>query len=136
MCVAGGEPIPSYDAARIAAVRRYDILDSPPDGAFDRITALAARLFHVPIRLVDQDVPDRLHDEELEGLLARGLLEDLQSEALAALCEDLAYEVLHRLVTSCPLAPSLSAAPSRLSRIVRLPVSADRRLRPAVRTAR
>ena len=27
------------EARRIAAVRRYDILDTPPDGAFDRIAA-------------------------------------------------------------------------------------------------
>lgn len=43
---------------RLAAVRRYDILDTPPDGAFDRITALAARRFGVPISIisiVDQD---------------------------------------------------------------------------------
>jgi hypothetical protein len=37
---------------RLAAVRRYDILDTPPDGAFDRITALAARRFNVPIAIV------------------------------------------------------------------------------------
>jgi hypothetical protein len=26
---------------RLAAVRRYQVLDTPPDGAFDRTTALA-----------------------------------------------------------------------------------------------
>ena len=31
--------IPEDEAARIAAVRRYEILDTPADGAFDRITA-------------------------------------------------------------------------------------------------
>lgn len=40
------------EVARLAAVRRYDILDSPPDGAFDRITALAARRFGVPIAII------------------------------------------------------------------------------------
>ena len=39
------DPIASTEADRVAGVRRYDILDTPPDGAFDRITALAARLF-------------------------------------------------------------------------------------------
>jgi sigma-B regulation protein RsbU (phosphoserine phosphatase) len=33
---------------RLAAVRRYEILDTPPDGAFERICALAARFFDVP----------------------------------------------------------------------------------------
>jgi phosphoserine phosphatase RsbU/P len=37
---------------RLAAVRRYDILDTPPDGAFDRVTALAARLFRTPMATV------------------------------------------------------------------------------------
>ncbi|MBW3577348.1 MAG: GAF domain-containing sensor histidine kinase [Actinobacteria bacterium] len=43
---------------RLDAVRRYDILDTPPDGAFDRVTALAARFCDVPIStitIVDRD---------------------------------------------------------------------------------
>jgi len=49
---------PEQEARRIAAVRRYDILDTPPDGAFDRIAALAARLFDAPaatVTIVDAD---------------------------------------------------------------------------------
>lgn len=41
---------PEQEARRIAAVRRYDILDTPPDGAFDRIAALAAT-----VTIVDTD---------------------------------------------------------------------------------
>ncbi len=37
--------ITETEQRRMAAVRRYDILDTPPDGVFDRITALAARRF-------------------------------------------------------------------------------------------
>jgi signal transduction histidine kinase len=51
-------PVPSDEDARLLAVRRYDVLDTPPDGAFDRITALAARICQVPIStitIVDQD---------------------------------------------------------------------------------
>ena len=44
--------IPSNEAARMSAVKRYDILDTPPDGAFDRLTAIAARRFHVPISII------------------------------------------------------------------------------------
>src|ERR1051326_4533408 len=40
------------EEARLAALRRYEILDTPPDPAFDRITTLAARLFRVPIALI------------------------------------------------------------------------------------
>lgn len=44
--------IAANEPERMAAVRRYDILDTPPDGAFDRITALAARRFGVPISII------------------------------------------------------------------------------------
>lgn len=46
------ELISPNEAGRLAAVRRYDILDTPPDGAFDRITRIAARLFNVPMSIV------------------------------------------------------------------------------------
>ena len=47
-----GDGLVRDEEARLAAVRRYDILDTPPDGAFDRVTALAARLFGVPIAII------------------------------------------------------------------------------------
>src|SRR5437660_1453449 len=40
------------DVDRFAAVRRYEILDTPPDGSFDRITTLAARILQVPIAMI------------------------------------------------------------------------------------
>ena len=46
-------PVPSHDeTARLAEVRRYAILDTPPDGAFDRITRLAVRIFRVPVAII------------------------------------------------------------------------------------
>lgn len=45
------------EATRLEALRRYDILDTPPEAAFDRITSLAARLLNAPtafISLVDE----------------------------------------------------------------------------------
>lgn len=43
---------PSNEANRLRRLRRYDILDTPPDGAFDRITRLAASILDVPIAIV------------------------------------------------------------------------------------
>lgn len=60
--------LPPNEAERIAAVRRYDILDSPPDGAFDRITALAARRFGVPIAIVSIVDEDRIWFKSHHGL--------------------------------------------------------------------
>ena len=56
------------EIGRIAAVHRYDILDSPPDGAFDRITALAARRFGVPIAIISIVDEDRIWFKSHHGL--------------------------------------------------------------------
>jgi len=62
--------IPSNESERLAAVHRYDVLDTPPDGAFDRITALAARLFQVPISIVSIVDSDRIWFKSHHGLEA------------------------------------------------------------------
>jgi hypothetical protein len=60
--------IPLNEAERLAAVRRYEILDTPPDGAFDRITRIAARLFNVPISIVSIVDEDRIWFKSHHGL--------------------------------------------------------------------
>jgi PAS domain S-box-containing protein len=40
------------EAERLEALRRYDVLDTPPEEAFDRITRLATGYFDMPIALV------------------------------------------------------------------------------------
>ncbi len=45
-------PIPHNEEERLQALRRYQILDTLPEPAFDRITRTAAKLFNVPIALV------------------------------------------------------------------------------------
>ncbi|MGW0363363.1 PP2C family protein-serine/threonine phosphatase [Streptomyces sp. NPDC002990] len=52
----------------MAAVRRYDILDTPPDGAYDRVAALAARLFDVPVATVTIVDEDRIWFKAAHGL--------------------------------------------------------------------
>ena len=79
--------IPDNEEARLGAIRRYDVLDTPPDGAFDRLTALAARHFDVPISIVSIVDSDRiwfksrygLEVEEIDrdpGLCASAILQD------------------------------------------------------------
>jgi GAF domain-containing protein len=55
---------------RLAALHSYEILDTPPDGAFDRITALAARHFNVPVALVSLVDEDRIWFKSRHGLEA------------------------------------------------------------------
>jgi len=45
-------PRPKNELERLSALYRYNILDTAPEEAFDRVAALAARLFSVPIALV------------------------------------------------------------------------------------
>lgn len=48
------------EEARMRAVERYRILDTPPDGTFDRIVGLAARMFCVPVAIVSVVDHDRI----------------------------------------------------------------------------
>ena len=56
------------EAFRIQAVQEFAILDSPPEEAFDRITALAARLFDVPIAAISIVDTDRIWFKSHYGL--------------------------------------------------------------------
>src|ERR1700693_4651756 len=58
----GGRPMKTAlsenEAEPLNALRRYQILDAPPEPAFDRIAEMAANLFRVPmagVSLVDED---------------------------------------------------------------------------------
>lgn len=93
------------EASRIAAVRRYDILDTPPDGAFDRITKLAARLFDVPISIVSIVDSDRIWFKSHHGIDAQ------QVERSPGLC---ASAILHDdvyLITDATSDPRTLANP-------------------------
>src|SRR5689334_113593 len=45
-------PVPPADAARLAALRRYHILDTEPEPAFDDLAALATHLCGTPVGAV------------------------------------------------------------------------------------
>lgn len=60
--------IPASEPERIAAVRRYEILDTPPDHSFDRLTAIAAKHFGVPISIVSIVDSDRIWFKSAHGL--------------------------------------------------------------------
>jgi hypothetical protein len=53
---------------RLAALGRYEILDTAPDAACDRITALAADLFNVPISIIGFADRDRIWFKSHHGL--------------------------------------------------------------------
>ena len=45
-------PIPDKDPDRLAELRRYAILDTPPEESFDELTRLAAYICQTPVSLV------------------------------------------------------------------------------------
>jgi eukaryotic-like serine/threonine-protein kinase len=53
---------------RIRALRRYDILDSPPEETYDRVTRLAARTLHVPFAAVSIVDVDRVWFKSRSGV--------------------------------------------------------------------
>lgn len=56
------------ESSRIKALRRYEILDTPPDGNFDRLTLLASKVFNVPIAIVSLVDEDRIWFKSTHGL--------------------------------------------------------------------
>ncbi|MGR3591813.1 MAG: sensor histidine kinase [Limimaricola soesokkakensis] len=56
------------ESARLSAVRRYAVLDTPPDGAFDRIAMLASRLLGTPIAIISIVDEDRIWFKSQAGI--------------------------------------------------------------------
>ncbi len=76
----GTQPIPVDDVERIIDLRALEILDTPADERFDRITRLAQRLFDVPIALVS------LVDEDRQWFKSRVGLEATETPRELAFC--------------------------------------------------
>lgn len=60
--------IPHNECERINALLRYQILDTPPEGAFDRITALMSQLLDVPIAIASLVDTDRVWFKSHHGV--------------------------------------------------------------------
>lgn len=81
-------PKPANELDRLAALRRYMLLDTVPEPEFDRITALAARLFDVPISLVSLVDADRQWFKSCIGISATETDRDVAFCAYALLDRD------------------------------------------------
>ena len=65
------------ELGRIRALESYEVLDTPPDAAFDRLTRLAAELFDAPIALVSLVDAERQWFKSKVGLDATETPRDL-----------------------------------------------------------
>ncbi|WP_306600455.1 sigma 54-interacting transcriptional regulator [Geothrix sp. 21YS21S-2] len=96
------------ESARIDVLRRYQIMDTPPDGAFDHVTAVAAELLRVPIAIVSLVDTDRIWFKSHHGLEASGVEREPGLCASAILSEDI-YEVRDAKLDARSLANPLVA---------------------------
>lgn len=78
-------PVPANEAARLQALRRYNILDTVPEEAFDDLTFLAAYVCGTPIALISFVDKDRQWFKSNVGLTATETSRDISfcSHAIA-----------------------------------------------------
>ncbi len=70
-------PLPANEASRLQELHQYQVLDTPPETAFDRITHMAAQRFGTPIALISLVDSDRQWFKSHHGLDATETPRDL-----------------------------------------------------------
>lgn len=96
------------ESKRLESLRKYNVLDTPPDGSFDHITKLAAKLLEVPIAIVTLVDTDRIWFKSRYGLEACQIGRDPGLCASAILSDQL-YLVEDALIDARTLANPLVA---------------------------
>ena len=112
-------PLPPTETERLAALRRYAILDSAPDPMLDRIVRFAAKQFKMPIALVSLVDQDRQWFQSVCGLNAKETGRDV------AFCG-------HAILQDEVLSFQMPARTGALPRIPWLPVNRTSASTPAV----
>lgn len=77
------------EVERINALKRYHILDTPPDGAFERLTLLATKIFNMPIAIISLVDENRIWFKSKAGLDTQEINRDPGLCASAILTKEL-----------------------------------------------
>lgn len=81
-------PKPTQETERLAALHRYEILDTPPEEAFDRITRLAADVLAMPLAAIHFIDRDRQWSKSAQGIPACISIDRDQSFCAHAIVHD------------------------------------------------
>lgn len=101
--------VPENEEARLAAVRHYEILDTPEDGAFERITRIASVVLGVPIAIISIVDSDRIWFKSAHGLDGVGQIDRVPGLCASAILADELYLVRDAKVDPRTLANPLVA---------------------------
>jgi PAS domain S-box-containing protein len=86
-------PLPPNEAQRLETLRGYDVLDTPPESAFDDLALLAAQICHVPIALISLVDENRQWFKSAIGVSATETSRDVAFCAHTILNPDELFEV-------------------------------------------
>jgi len=114
------------EEARLSTLRRYAILDSPRDAAFDRIASMARRWFRAKAGVVTLVDRDRIWFKAVDGLDARQVAREpgLCSSVIAG--KDEVYEVLDALADDRVTGNSLVTGPTNVRFYAAAPIVVGR----------
>lgn len=98
-------PPPDAEAQRLAALRRYRVLDTEPEESFDRIVHLACDLFDMPMALVS------LIDDKRQWFKARAGIEIQETPRSWAFCNEAIQQQAPLVVPDARNDPRFAANP-------------------------
>jgi len=84
-------PLPSDESSRIAALYALNILDTPREDRFDRLTRLAMRVFNVPYSTISMIDAQRQWFKSIQGLTLCETSRDISFCAHAILYDEILY---------------------------------------------
>jgi signal transduction histidine kinase len=100
---------PDREALRIEALKKYEILDTPPDGSFTHIVELAAKILNVPIAIISLVDTDRIWFKSATGVGDIKQIDRVPGLCASAILSDDIYEVQNAITDPRTIANPLVA---------------------------